>query len=155
MSVDIRNPEAAVLNREDAQLDCLLILHTSLGKDHFVAVSGIWGKLWQSYRSTLRSHRVSFAFAVATGTERTCFATSLQRLVRMTDPVRSVKKLKLVPENQAATSPKELTRLVGWLMSHAGDVVCHSRAHRAHSNDRLRIGRPLCPSGRSRCGDGL
>ena len=45
LSVDIRDPEAAVLNREDAQLDCLLILHTSLGKDHFVSVNGTWGKL--------------------------------------------------------------------------------------------------------------
>ena len=45
LSVDIRDPEAAVLNRVDTQLDCLLILHTSLGKDHFVSVNGTWGKL--------------------------------------------------------------------------------------------------------------
>ncbi|KAI0088373.1 Endonuclease/exonuclease/phosphatase [Irpex rosettiformis] len=95
LSVDVCDSEAATLNREDAQLDCLLILHTSLGKDHFVAVSGIW--------------------------ERTCFATSLQRLVRMTAPVRSLKKPQLVSEDQAATAPKELTRLVSWLMNYAAE----------------------------------
>ncbi|KAI0340269.1 DNase I-like protein [Trametopsis cervina] len=96
LSVDIQKSEAAVLNLEDAQLEALLILHTSLGKDHFITVNGLW--------------------------ERTCFATNLQRLVRMTDPVRSMVKPELVPEDQAATAPKELMRLVGWLMSNAADM---------------------------------
>ncbi|KAI0696327.1 Endonuclease/exonuclease/phosphatase [Cytidiella melzeri] len=96
LSVDIGNSEAAVLNLEDAAMEALLILHTSLGKDHFVAISGLW--------------------------ERTCFATSLQRLVRIPSPVRSLEKPELVAESQAATAPKELMRLVNWLMKYATDM---------------------------------
>jgi len=88
---------ACLLNAErTGRLDDTLILHTSLGKDHFISVSG-------SY-------------------QRTCFATSLERLVRMSGPVRKSESLNLRDEDQAANAPEEILRLVNWLMSHATDV---------------------------------
>jgi inositol polyphosphate 5-phosphatase INPP5B/F len=115
LSVEVRSREAAVLNLQDAQLDSLLILHTSLGKDHFIAINGLWGK-------KLIDPCVARASLIAR-VERTCFATSLQRLVRIPDPVQSLKILQLAPEDQAATAPKELMRLVSWLMNYAADAV--------------------------------
>lgn len=41
----------------------------------------------------------------------------------MPGPVRSITKPELAPQDQAATAPKEIMRLVSWLMSNASDVV--------------------------------
>ncbi|THH32874.1 hypothetical protein EUX98_g1340 [Antrodiella citrinella] len=84
------------LNSGVARLDDTLILHTLLGKDHFVSITAQY--------------------------KRTCFATSLNRLVRLTGPVRSADKMKLLPEEQALNAPREIMRLVNWLMSNATDI---------------------------------
>ena len=44
LSVNVGEREAAVLNVGNAQLESLLVLHTSLGKDHFITVDGTWGQ---------------------------------------------------------------------------------------------------------------
>lgn len=44
LSVNVGDQEAASLNLEDAQMESMLILHTSLGKDHFISVDGTWGQ---------------------------------------------------------------------------------------------------------------
>ena len=54
---------------------------------------------------------------------RTCFATSLDRLVRHPGPVRSQERMELLPEEQTLNAPREVMRLVNWLMSNATDVV--------------------------------
>ena len=52
---------------------------------------------------------------------------SIPRLVRMPGPVGTHAAGPLVPEDQAATAPKEVMRLVSWLMTYGNDVV--GRAH--------------------------
>lgn len=54
---------------------------------------------------------------------RTCFATSIQRLVRMPGPARTLDVRKMLPDDQASTAPKEVMRLISWLMSYGSDVV--------------------------------
>lgn len=41
----------------------------------------------------------------------------------MPGPVRTLTSLDLLPENQASSAPKEIMRLVNWLMSNATEVV--------------------------------
>ncbi|KAH8102042.1 DNase I-like protein [Cristinia sonorae] len=85
------------LNSGPSRLNDTLILHTLLGKDHFI--------------STTAQYR------------RTCFATSLDHLVRLPGPVRSSDdKIELLPEDQALNAPREVMRLVNWLMSHATNI---------------------------------
>lgn len=56
--------------------------------------------------------------------ERTCFGTSLDRLVRLPGPIRaSDEKVELLPQEQAINAPREIMRIVNWLMSNATDVV--------------------------------
>ena len=45
LSVHISDEIAATFNQKDVPIDALLILHTSLGKDHFISVCGQWGTL--------------------------------------------------------------------------------------------------------------
>lgn len=48
---------------------------------------------------------------------------SIPRLVRVPGPVRAFAGQELLPEDQASTAPKEIMRLVSWLMSHGSEVV--------------------------------
>ncbi|GJE93071.1 DNase I-like protein [Phanerochaete sordida] len=93
-SVDAR--AAAELNTGPARLEATLVLHVARGKDSFLVVSGDY--------------------------VRTCFATSIQRLVRLPGPIRTADPGRLLPDDQAATAPREVMRLVSWLMSHGTDV---------------------------------
>ncbi|KAI0074264.1 DNase I-like protein [Panus rudis PR-1116 ss-1] len=88
---------AARLNAGPGKLEDTLILHTSFGKDHFVAVAGEF--------------------------QRTCFAQSLERLTRLPGPVRTLKaNEQLLSDEQALNAPREVMRLVNWLMSNATNV---------------------------------
>jgi len=84
------------LNEGTARLDDTLILHTLLGQDHFISITAQY--------------------------KRTCFRTSLDRLVRLPGPVRTVDKMELLPEEQALNAPREIMRIVNWLMSNATAV---------------------------------
>ncbi|EKM57325.1 uncharacterized protein PHACADRAFT_208418 [Phanerochaete carnosa HHB-10118-sp] len=96
LTTTVDNPVAAKLNVGDPHLEATLVLHVARGNDSFVVVSGDYA--------------------------RTCFATSMQRLVRMPGPMRMTGVRRLLPDEQAATAPKEVMRLISWLMSYGSDV---------------------------------
>ncbi|EGO27037.1 RhoGAP domain-containing protein [Serpula lacrymans var. lacrymans S7.9] len=86
------------MNLGSTRIDCTLILHTLLGKDHFITVRGEY--------------------------QYTCFANSLSRLTRLPGPIRSVKSpqnLILSNGRQSINAPREIMRLINWLMSYARD----------------------------------
>ncbi|KIP04826.1 hypothetical protein PHLGIDRAFT_129265 [Phlebiopsis gigantea 11061_1 CR5-6] len=96
LSVEVDAQLAAQMNLRASTLETTLVLHASLGRDSFLVVTAEY--------------------------EPTCFAMSIPRLVRMSGPVGTHAALQLVPEDQAATAPKEVMRLVSWLMTYGSDV---------------------------------
>ncbi|GLB39715.1 putative inositol polyphosphate phosphatase, catalytic domain homologues [Lyophyllum shimeji] len=88
----VDNEHAAQLNLGPKDLAATLIMHTVMGKDHFITVSGEY--------------------------MYTCFASSLSRLTRLPGPVRSLASPdELRPEDQSVNAPREVMRLVNTLMS--------------------------------------
>ncbi|KAI8989001.1 DNase I-like protein [Trametes punicea] len=88
---------ASRLNMSLTRLEETLVLHTALGRDHFVAVTGDY--------------------------ERTCFATSIAWLVRLPGPIRQLKSpADILPEDRSVNAPREIMRFINWLMSNALDV---------------------------------
>ncbi|KAI0366527.1 DNase I-like protein [Pilatotrama ljubarskyi] len=97
LTIYIDNAIASRLNTGQTRLEETLVLHTALGRDHFVALTGEY--------------------------ERTCFATSISWLVRLPGPVREVKSpTDILPEDRGVNAPREIMRLVNWLMSNATHV---------------------------------
>ncbi|EPT03267.1 hypothetical protein FOMPIDRAFT_1028919 [Fomitopsis schrenkii] len=85
------------LNLSQTKLHNTLILHTALGKDHFVTISALY--------------------------ERTCFATSLHILARLPGPIRALESIsELLPTDHAVTAPREIMRIANWIMANATDV---------------------------------
>ncbi|KAL1720460.1 hypothetical protein EV715DRAFT_289427 [Schizophyllum commune] len=94
LTATIDNEAAAELNQDPRRAEETLILHVLCGKDHFITVGGVY--------------------------EPTCFANSLTRLTRLPGPIRELKSNKdLLSEEEAGHAPKEVARLVNWLMSNA------------------------------------
>ncbi|KIJ16415.1 hypothetical protein PAXINDRAFT_132353 [Paxillus involutus ATCC 200175] len=88
----IDNGSAAKLNLGPSRLECTLILHTALGKDHFIAVSGDY--------------------------QYTCFGNTLERLTRLASPIRKLKcPEELMPPGKAINAPREVMRLINWMMT--------------------------------------
>ncbi|KAG6895749.1 hypothetical protein C0992_012867 [Termitomyces sp. T32_za158] len=80
------------LNLSQKELRTTLILHTILGKDHFISVVAEY--------------------------QRTCFANKLLWLTRLPGPVRSLDSLDdLRPQDQPINAPREIMRLINWMMS--------------------------------------
>ncbi|KAI0329804.1 DNase I-like protein [Cubamyces sp. BRFM 1775] len=97
LSVLVDDTIASQLNMGATHLEETLVLHTALGRDHFVAVTGDY--------------------------ERTCFATSISWLVRLPGPVRELNSPnEILSEDRGVNAPREIMRLVNWLMSQATDV---------------------------------
>ncbi|KAI9459235.1 DNase I-like protein [Lactarius psammicola] len=89
---------AAPLNLKIQKLSTLLIIHTTLGQDHFVSLNGEY--------------------------EQTCFGTHLSALARLPGPIRELKGTgDLLPESHAQNSSREFMKLMGWLMSHNVETV--------------------------------
>ncbi|KAF9552113.1 DNase I-like protein [Agrocybe pediades] len=85
---------AAMLNQRSSDLSGTLILHTVLGKDHFISVSAEY--------------------------QYTCFANKLSRLTRLRGPIRSMESPHaLLPENHAMNAPREIMRVINWMMSNS------------------------------------
>ncbi|KAI0819892.1 DNase I-like protein [Trametes gibbosa] len=94
LTVYISDATASRLNVGSTRLEETLVIHTALGRDHFVAIGGEY--------------------------ERTCFATSMAWLVRLPGPVRQLKSPSdLLPEDRGVNAPREIMRLVNWLMGDA------------------------------------
>ncbi|KAJ6457770.1 DNase I-like protein [Mycena vitilis] len=88
----IDNDSASRLNIDHKELDCTLILHTVMGKDHFVAVTAEYVP--------------------------TCFANKLSRLTLLPGPIRSLKSpSELLAEDRSINAPREIMRLVNWMMA--------------------------------------
>ncbi|TFY62871.1 hypothetical protein EVJ58_g3587 [Rhodofomes roseus] len=52
--------------------------------------------------------------------ERTSFANNLSMLARLPGPIRGLKSLNdLLPADHAVTAPREVMRLINWLMTNA------------------------------------
>lgn len=114
LEINIETKEAATLNLGPKVLGAALILHTAFGKDHFISVGAEYrecantGYLIQPINSRL---------------EYSCFANDLTRLTHLPGPVRSLKSQDdLLPENRGVNAPREIMRLVNWLMKSA-DIV--------------------------------
>ncbi|KAG2108377.1 DNase I-like protein [Suillus discolor] len=96
VTVFVDNSSASRLNLLPPRLDFTLILHTALGKDHFISVTGEY--------------------------QHTCFANKLARLTRLPCPVRSMKSPNdQVPAQQLVNAPREVMRLINWLMTYVTD----------------------------------
>ncbi|KAH0831235.1 DNase I-like protein [Lanmaoa asiatica] len=98
LSAYVDNDSAAKLNLGSSIIECTLIIHTALGKDDFLAVSG-------SYQYT-------------------CFANTLERLTRLDGPIRRLKSPEeATPAGQAISAPREIMRLINWMMVHGSATV--------------------------------
>ncbi|KAG1888979.1 DNase I-like protein [Suillus fuscotomentosus] len=98
VTVFVDNSPASRLNLLPPRLDFTLILHTALGKDHFISVTGEY--------------------------QYTCFANKLARLTRLPCPVRSMKSPNdQVPAQQLVNAPREIMRLINWLMTYVTDPI--------------------------------
>ncbi|KAJ7178211.1 DNase I-like protein [Mycena filopes] len=95
LTASVDNDSAARLNIahiDHTALDCTLILHTVMGKDHFIAVTGEYVP--------------------------TCFANTLTRLTRLPGPIRALRSAsELLAEDRAINAPREIMRLVNWMMA--------------------------------------
>ncbi|KAI6002138.1 DNase I-like protein [Pisolithus albus] len=89
---------ASRLNLRPPRLEDTLILHTALGKDHFISVKGDY--------------------------QYTCFANTLERLARLPGPIRKLQTPEdLMPSTQAVNAPREIMRLINWMMTNASEIV--------------------------------
>lgn len=114
-TVFIDNSTAAKLNLADKVVKSTVILHSILGKDHFITITG--------------EYRTSFAHLgernVIDLPEYTCFATSITRLTRLTNSVRVLESPHdYLPDGQAKSAPREVIRLVNWMMTGSARIVC-------------------------------
>ncbi|KAH7928356.1 DNase I-like protein [Leucogyrophana mollusca] len=111
LTASISNLCARSLNIGPRRLECTLILHTALGKDHFVV---------DSFALGLQLLAIGLSL-----TEHTCFANSLSRLTRLSGPIRtSHSTTKEWREGQTVNAPREVMRLINWLMEHvSGDEI--------------------------------
>ncbi|THH21414.1 hypothetical protein EW146_g123 [Bondarzewia mesenterica] len=91
-TVFVSRSSAPQLNVRAESLQTIVILHTVLGKDHFISLSGQY--------------------------ESTCFGNPLSVLARLPGPIRSLQSAdELLQETQHLNAPREIMRLINWLMS--------------------------------------
>jgi inositol polyphosphate 5-phosphatase INPP5B/F len=103
----VDHESASRLNAGSKDIKNVLILHLMNGKDQFIPMTAQFGELY-----LYRAHRILNA-----GSEYTCFANSLTRLARLPGPIRTLSSLdELLLESRSLTSPREVARLVNWLM---------------------------------------
>ncbi|KAJ3779009.1 DNase I-like protein [Lentinula raphanica] len=88
----VNNKTASRLNLGPRDLNCTLVIHTLMGKDHFIEIQAKY--------------------------QYTCFANKLPRLTQLPGPIRAMKSQNdLLGEVKAINAPREIMRLVNWLMS--------------------------------------
>ncbi|KAK0226427.1 DNase I-like protein [Armillaria fumosa] len=94
------------------QVDCTLILRTlgSGGKDSFVVVGGEW--------------------------EPTCFAVPLATLTRLSGPI-SQPQSRLLEEGEGVNAPREVMRLVEWLMACPREAFHIETLFSSHQSDAV------------------
>ncbi|KAF5365199.1 hypothetical protein D9758_005326 [Tetrapyrgos nigripes] len=93
----VDNDIASELNTGLRDLSSTLILHTLMGKDLFVVVSATYNY--------------------------TCFANKLSRMTQLPGPIRSLQgPEELLREDRAINAPREVMRLVNWMMTAENSV---------------------------------
>ncbi|KAK2460857.1 hypothetical protein APHAL10511_007327 [Amanita phalloides] len=93
----VDNSTAPMLNLAEKILKGAVILHSMLGKDHFISITGEY--------------------------QYTCFSTSLTRLTRLTGPARTLQSCHdYLPDGHAKNAPREVMRLVNWMMAGSARV---------------------------------
>jgi phosphatidylinositol-bisphosphatase len=113
LSVYVDDTSAAIFNTGPRRIGTFLVLHALLGKNYFISISGEYGGY---FTNPPRIFTLTYGHV-----EHTCFANSLARLVRLPGPIRAAEGL--VPEENAVNAPREVIRLVNWLMTHAASIV--------------------------------
>ncbi|CUA67708.1 inositol polyphosphate-5-phosphatase, 75kDa [Rhizoctonia solani] len=95
VTTTITNGIANELNAGAKKLEDIVIIRTIRGKDTFLPINGTW--------------------------TRTCLAYTPSALVRLPGPVRTSTTLKnaQLPPEKASSSPRELMRLINWLMKNS------------------------------------
>ena len=113
---------ASRLNFGPKNLNETLILHTLMGKDHFISVTGeyrafsviILEMIWQPYGANLPSITIEY----------TCFGNKLSMLSRLRGSIRSLATPDdLLPDSRPINAPREIMRLINWMMSDSGHTV--------------------------------
>lgn len=114
-TIFIDNSAAAELNLAEKTVKSTVILHSILGKDHFISITG---EFRTSFTYLERENAVDLP-------EYTCFATSLTRLARLTSSARALETPHdYLPDGQAKNAPREVMRLVNWMMAGSARIVC-------------------------------
>lgn len=113
-TVLVEDTVAALLNRGAEPMDATLIIHPEHGVDTFMLVSGHF-----STCTVLQNLR--YVYMTLPPVVPTCFARSLDSLSRCPAPVREYDGTSSLDEGKAATVPKELMRIIEWLMAHPLD----------------------------------
>ncbi|THV02214.1 DNase I-like protein [Dendrothele bispora CBS 962.96] len=99
MTTIVDNDVASELNLGPRNLNHTLILHSVMGKDLFVVVSATY--------------------------HYTCFANELSRLTRLPGSIRALRGPEdLLHEDRAINAPREVMRLVNWMMTTSHSVDC-------------------------------
>ncbi|CAE6440019.1 unnamed protein product [Rhizoctonia solani] len=95
ITTNITNGIATELNTGNKKLEDIVILRTIRGKDTFLPINGTW--------------------------TRTCLAYNPTALVRLPGAIRTSTGLKSaqLPPEKASSSPRELMRLINWLMKNS------------------------------------
>lgn len=115
-TVFVDKSTAPKLNREEKVVKSTVILHSLLGKDQFISITG-------EYRTSF--FHLDRNNVIDVLVEYTCFATSLERLTRLTDSARALKSPHdYLPEGHAKNAPREVMRLVNWMMTGSARIVC-------------------------------
>ncbi|TFK52904.1 DNase I-like protein [Heliocybe sulcata] len=97
ITVNVTKESASKLNMWTRKLHCTLILHTMFGKDHCITAHGEY--------------------------QPTCYGNRLSDLVRLPGPMRELSdREKLLSEEQAINAPREVMRLINWLMTYAAEM---------------------------------
>lgn len=117
----IDNNSAAELNFTKRDLTVTLILRTLTGNDHFITVTGKYRTCPLWYPIYVETSGMLIELSVPT-----CFANPLSILTRLPGPIRSVglePSSGLDQVQNPLNAPREMLRLVGWLMSAHIDIV--------------------------------
>lgn len=115
-TIHVRKENAHVLNLKQERFTSTIILHTLLGKDHFVAI-------WGDYRTHLLI-QCAHADLLILALDRTCFGTSFEALARLKKPIRELdSEADLVAPDRAMHAPKEISSLVNWLLDNQIEKV--------------------------------
>jgi len=93
----VDNAVASLLNRRPRDLSGTLILHTVMGKDHFILLSGEY--------------------------QYTCFANTLTMLAQLPGPIRALESTQdLLEDRHRKNASDEVIRLVQWLMRNTSNI---------------------------------